>query len=323
MADPLVSVLITAYNHEKYIRKAIEGCLMQETSFPFEIIIHDDASTDKTAQIIREYAEKHPEVIKTIIQTENQYSKLSRLTARLMVPIAKGKFIAFCEGDDYWTDPKKLEKQITVMENDPTISLCFTASKWVYVNAKKRDKIMSYHNGNHYFSSDEVIMRRGKFSDIVTTIVRKDIYNHANSWFYLPANGDFALYLLSVLSGQAYYLDEVTAVYHRGVENSWSTKNQKLINESREFFEKTINMRNEFNEYSNHRFQKAIRKQNFRELISLSFAYRDEDEFKHKYFAGFTTVEKIEYFFFHKLVPIEPRFLWHRYRDLLRILRLW
>jgi len=323
MPDPLVSVLIISYNHENYIRKAIESCLMQKTSFPYEIIIHDDASTDGSAKIIQEYADKNPELIIPILQKENQYSKGVRISTTLMVPIARGKFIAFCEGDDYWTDPLKLEKQVTVMDNDPSISLCFTATKWVYVNKKKRDKIMRYHRGNYYFSSDEVIRRSGRFSDIVTTIVRKDIFNHANTWFYLPANGDFALYLLSVLSGQTYYLDEVTAVYHRGVENSWSTKNQTSIKKSVKFFEETINMRDEFNEYSNHRFQKAIRKQNFRELISLSFAYKDEDEFKHKYFARFTTVEKIEYFFFHKLVPLKPRFFWHRYRDLLRILRLW
>lgn len=111
MDEIIVSVLCFAYNHEKYIRQAIEGFLMQKTSFGIEILIHDDASTDKTQEIIKEYQEKYPDLVKTVLQTENQYSKGIDV-CKFLINIAKGKYIAFCEGDDYWIDERKLEKQV-------------------------------------------------------------------------------------------------------------------------------------------------------------------------------------------------------------------
>ena len=113
----LVSICCITYNHEKYIRDAIEGFLMQKTDFPFEVLIHDDASTDGTADIIREYETKYPDIIKPIYQTENQYSKGIKISATYNYPRAKGKYIALCEGDDYWIDPYKLQKQVDFLEH--------------------------------------------------------------------------------------------------------------------------------------------------------------------------------------------------------------
>ncbi len=111
--EPLVSICCITYNHEDFIRDAIEGFLMQKTSFPIEIIIHDDASTDNTANIIEEYANKYPDLFVTILQSENQWSKGGgSIYARFVYPRARGKYIALCEGDDYWTDPLKLQKQV-------------------------------------------------------------------------------------------------------------------------------------------------------------------------------------------------------------------
>ena len=112
----LVSICCITYNHEPYIRDAIEGFLMQKTDFPFEVLIHDDASTDGTADIIREYETKYPDIIKPIYQTENQYSKGIKISATYNYPRAKGKYIALCEGDDYWIDPYKLQKQVDFLE---------------------------------------------------------------------------------------------------------------------------------------------------------------------------------------------------------------
>ena len=119
---PIVSICCITLHHEKYIRDAIEGFLMQKTSFPIEILIHDDASTDDTANIIREYEEKFPNIIKPIYQTENQYSKGISISATYQFPRALGKYIALCEGDDYWTDPLKLQKQVDFCNNENLIS---------------------------------------------------------------------------------------------------------------------------------------------------------------------------------------------------------
>ena len=107
---PLVSIACITYNHENYIRDAIEGFLMQKTTFPVEIIIHDDASADNTAQIVKEYTDKNSDLFIPIFQTENQYSQGNKPLANFVFPRAKGKYIAICEGDDYWTDPYKLQK---------------------------------------------------------------------------------------------------------------------------------------------------------------------------------------------------------------------
>jgi glycosyltransferase involved in cell wall biosynthesis len=114
-SNPVVSICCLAYNMEKYIGDTIEGFLLQKVSFPIEIIIHDDCSTDNTANIIREYVDKYPELIKPIFQKKNQYS-----LGKQMFPItfahAKGQYIACCEGDDYWTDPNKLQRQTDFLE---------------------------------------------------------------------------------------------------------------------------------------------------------------------------------------------------------------
>lgn len=124
MPTPLVSISCITYNHENFIRKAIESFLAQRTSFPIEILIHDDASTDRTADIIREYEQEYPELIFPIYQTENQYSK-GGLPDRINRERARGKYLAYCEGDDYWTDPLKLQKQVDFLEAHPDYSLSY------------------------------------------------------------------------------------------------------------------------------------------------------------------------------------------------------
>lgn len=124
----VVSIICNAYNHELYIRQCLEGFVMQKTNFAFEVLIHDDASTDKTADIIREYEAKYPEIIKPIYQTENQYSKKTGIMKTFQYPRVKGKYIALCEGDDYWIDPLKLQKQVDFLEANPEYSMCFHRS---------------------------------------------------------------------------------------------------------------------------------------------------------------------------------------------------
>jgi len=124
---PLVSIICLAYNHEKYIHQALEGFVMQQTDFPFEIIVHDDASTDHTAAIIKEYESKYPKLFRPIYQTENQYRLEKGRVTKIVYKAAQGKYIALCEGDDYWTDPLKLQKQVDFLEAHPDVSLCSTS----------------------------------------------------------------------------------------------------------------------------------------------------------------------------------------------------
>lgn len=122
---PLVSFLCTTYNHESYIEDTVRGFLTQETDFPFEIIIHDDASTDKTQKILGKIQKQYPSIIKTILQEENQYSKGKRILLPLMKH-AQGKYIAICEGDDFWIDPQKISKQVSFLEENPDYVITYT-----------------------------------------------------------------------------------------------------------------------------------------------------------------------------------------------------
>lgn len=121
---PLVSVYCLTYNHEKYIRDCLDGLVMQKTSFPFEVIVHDDASTDKTAEIVREYENLYPHLFKAIYQKENQKSKKVRILRSFVFPLIRGKYVAICEGDDYWTDENKLQDQISILENNLDCHFC-------------------------------------------------------------------------------------------------------------------------------------------------------------------------------------------------------
>ena len=126
MEEIKVSVMCLVYNHGKYLRDCLEGILMQRTDFAYEILLHDDASTDNSADILREYEAKYPNVVKPIYQTENQYSRSIPISFTYQYPRAQGKYIALCEGDDYWIDPYKLQKQVDYMESHPDCTFCFT-----------------------------------------------------------------------------------------------------------------------------------------------------------------------------------------------------
>ena len=128
----IVSIRCLVYNHEPYLRQCLDGFVMQKTNFRFEAIVHDDCSTDNSAKIIQEYAAKYPEIIKPIFETENQYSKHDGSLRRKMEDACKGKYIALCEGDDYWTDPLKLQKQVDILENDDTVGMVRTNVDFYY-----------------------------------------------------------------------------------------------------------------------------------------------------------------------------------------------
>lgn len=320
MSDPLVSVVILTYNHEKYIRQSIEGCLMQETSFPYEIIIHDDASTDKSAQIIQEFAEKYPKVIVPILQTKNQYSKDKDFPLTLLIPRARGKYIAWCEGDDYWIDPLKLEKQIAVMETDPTISMCFTASRHNFLDNSKNPKVVRPYKSNCIVSTEDMIMKSGDVADTATLVLSKKIFNQLPGWYSLSPVGDAALYLLALINGKAYYLDQVTATYNRGVPNSWTVRNRNNLENQKKYLINLIAMKENFDKSTDYQFHRYIKKRNNLDIIDLSFVVNDHNNYKEIFYSRLSTCQKVECQFFHLF---GSRLLWHRFHKVLRLLGGW
>lgn len=227
--QPLVSICCITYNHESYIRETIEGFLMQKTKFPIEVLIHDDASTDKTADIIREYENKYPDIIKPIYQFDNKYSKGISVSETYNFPRARGKYIAMCEGDDYWTDPYKLQKQVDFMEANPDCSLCFHVSKSIRNNnpndyTLRKPKEIPVDNK---FEMKHAILGGGGFMATNSMLFQSKYIQDRPAWMEKTPVGDVPLMLLLASKGKIGYIDEVMSVYRvMSSSTSWSASMQ-------------------------------------------------------------------------------------------------
>ena len=216
----LVSIKCTFYNHEPYLRQCLDGFVMQKTNFRFEAIVHDDASTDGSAAIIREYAEKYPDIIKPIYETENQYSKHDGSLRRVMNAACHGKYIAICEGDDYWTDPLKLQKQVDVLESDPNVSMVYTAFKTVDTNGNFMLRPIYERYKKISFSGDVLcqLINSGNFIMTLTTCIRRDVYE--NDIIKQSNIGlDYLLFLTAASMGKAVYLPQETGCYRYSAQS--------------------------------------------------------------------------------------------------------
>ena len=180
MNTPLVSICCITYNHAQFIRKCLDGFLMQQTDFLVEILIHDDCSTDGTTEIIREYEAKYPNLIFPLYEKENQYQQGKAAEIDFYnYRRARGKYIAYCEGDDYWTDPLKLQKQVDFMEANPEYSVCFhdctVYNTWngEYI---KRTKLCD--NEDFDISVDDFLNGRNGIGQPLTMLFRMDVYDY-------------------------------------------------------------------------------------------------------------------------------------------------
>jgi glycosyltransferase involved in cell wall biosynthesis len=225
---PLVSIICPAYNHEKFIAQALDGFVMQKTNFPFEIIVHDDASTDGTARIMRDYEEKYPHLFKNIYQSENQFSKNIMSVSLILFKASKGKNIACCEGDDYWTDPYKLQKQVDFLEQNPDYVACFHDVKVLLPNGDLvEDTITSVPA---QYETIEDLARDGNYIHTPSVVFRNVIQEYPAELNHSTI-GDYFLYLLLAQYGKFKYWKEEMAVYRYGVGMfSVNTQDYKLYN---------------------------------------------------------------------------------------------
>jgi glycosyltransferase involved in cell wall biosynthesis len=223
----LASVCCTTFNHERFVREAIEGFLMQETDFPFEIIVHDDASTDSTADIIREYAEEYPRLIRTIIQTENQYSKGGLINPRFVFPKATGKYLALCEGDDYWTDSTKLQKQVTFLENNPDYVITYTDCQPFDENG-----LIEADYGGAREDLSELELKKATPIYTLTTCFR-NVIGEVPLDLMSARYGDFVTWSLLGHHGKGKYLPEIMPsayrVHDRGIHSSKDDKQRAVM----------------------------------------------------------------------------------------------
>lgn len=243
----MVSVICTVYNHEKYLRKCLDGFVMQKTNFKFEVLIHDDASTDGSADIIREYEKKYPDIIKPIYQTVNQYSQGIKISPTYLYPRAKGKYLAFCEGDDYWCDENKLQKQFDVMENHPDCSICVHRVS-LLENGIVLDKfIPDFKIDDNIIDNNMYIklMMGGYYYLFQTSsyFIRMSLFDYKNKPEFWANSyvGDVPMILYCVSKGDLYYIDEVMSCYRNDSIGSWTNTVLKNASKMLEHTKKHLN----------------------------------------------------------------------------------
>lgn len=216
----IVTIRCLVYNHEPFLRQCLDGFVMQKTCFRFEAIVHDDASTDGSAAIIREYAEKYPEIIKPIFETENQYSKNDGSIRRIMNAHTHGKYVAMCEGDDYWTDPYKLQKQVDFLESHPDYVMCSHR-----FNQYIEDKKLLEEDDDKNFQGADYDLKNligGKWlTQTLTLMFRRSALDLQHFESYGMSMDIILLYEL-LRNGKGYCLPDIMAVYRYHGGGVWS-----------------------------------------------------------------------------------------------------
>ena len=266
--DPLmVSISCLTYNQEPYIRQCLEGFVMQKTNFRFEAIVHDDASTDGTAAIIREYAEKYPDIIKPIYETENQYSKHDGSLQRIMKANLQGKYVAICEGDDYWIDPYKLQRQVDFMESHPDYTMCFHNAVVFSDTDETAPYVFNDLRKNKDITIDDILERW-----IVPTasIFYRREAREFYSWSHLVYSGDMLLALQCCSKGKVYFMSQIMSFYRHNTSKGFSLSSQ-LKNSQNFILDHQIRLYSLFDKETKGRYSKSLKDKIKR--INLNYKY--------------------------------------------------
>ena len=280
MNNTKVSILCTVYNHEKYISRALQSFIDQKTNFNFEIIVHDDCSTDRSALIIKEYQKKFPDIIKPIFQSENQYSKGKMILQEFLIPKIRGDYFAICEGDDYWIDNNKLQKQVDYMEKHKACTLCIHNSIFV----SEDETFLQHHIVTsglpREISCEEVILGDGGFCSTNSIIAPTWTLKSLPSYFeFMSLDLVWQMYLASL--GKTYCFSDYMSAYRVGSLDSWT---QRFINAPQEqrvkFYNKVIKLRELFDLYTKFKYHSSINKINCKNRIEFLFNEYDVSEFK-------------------------------------------
>ena len=306
MEEYMVSVFCTTYNQKKYISRCLDSILNQQTSFRYEIIVRDDASTDGTSDIVRDYAERYPERIVPFIQPENLYQRgMSYISYEKMFHMSRGKYIAICEGDDFWTDDRKLQKQVDFMESHPDYSLCGHAAYFADESGELlKDRYFRISKGSGDLSTEEIISswtmatcsllyRKACRTDIVIPFKGNCI------------NGDYAMLVYLSMKGKVYYSDELMSAYRVCSNGSISQR----VRTDPEYFRKNrlefVEMLDRIDAYYGGRYSDVILLRKRKTLFDLYLSLRDAQNLK-QYKDVLKTVgikTKIKYYlcvFFHR-----------------------
>lgn len=258
---PVVSVICNTYNQEMYIEDAIRGFLIQETDFPFEVIINDDASTDRNPEIIKSYAEKYPSIIKPVFQEENQYSQ-GRKPSVVSFSYTTGKYIALCEGDDFWINPRKLQRQLEALTKNSQCALVVSPG-YTMTNKRISRKLHCYYGTSPLtFYAQDVLNVPGQFAPTASYFSKRSLFETLPSWFSHAPVGDLFIELWATEMGGITYLPEPASIYRLAAVGSWSqAMNSDRIRKIQEMSSKTLKCIEQFSQDSRFKQLSTTRKE--------------------------------------------------------------
>lgn len=252
----LIVVRCLTYNQESTIRQCLEGIVSQDTEYPFVAVVHDDASTDKTADIVREYAAKYPDKIRPILETENQYSKgtLKEIMERACGEYTAAKYYAICEGDDYWTDRHKLQKQVEFLEKHPEYAMCCCNAS-ILTSSGELDWTISEVDTD--LPIENLIKKGGLYIATAGIVYRKSVKDNYPECCVKCKVGDHPLQIMCGLKGKVRYFSDKMVVYRYAMNNSWSaTRKNEDIKKLTTSWNSTLVMLKGLNEYSDYKYDK-------------------------------------------------------------------
>lgn len=223
---PVITFLCTTYNQESYIEQAIKGFLIQKTSFPYEIIIHDDYSTDDTTKVIDSYKSKYPTLIKTIYQKENQYSQGVSVTL-LAVKQSRAEYIALCEGDDYWINENKIENQLSLMLDDSSVTMVVSPARTELNDNITKNILGEYGSKTRMISPQDILDISGQFAPTSSYVLKRESLIKSRELFISAPVGDLFIQLYCATQGKLVYFPEIGSVYRLMAKNSWTENMNK------------------------------------------------------------------------------------------------
>ncbi len=278
MDDIKVSVLCIVYNHAPFLRACLDGFVMQKTNFKFEVIIHDDASPDGSADIIREYAAKYPDIFVPIYQTENQYSKGGGIIKNFMYPKVKGKYVAWCEGDDCWIHPEKLQRQVDFLDSHPDFTACVHCANWKYYSTGKSFVFPQIKESREY-TAEEVILNGGNYYSTNSLIARKEILNMPDC-FTMRGIGDYQKYIYAAILGRFWCMKEVMSQYNSGTPSSWTVRIWNQQKKRIDHLTKMIEMLKRVDAYFEFKYTNALSHVIKEHEVEIAFLTKDKSILK-------------------------------------------